>query len=75
MYKTLEPLMIDYRKLRLRNQAGFRLTFMDEYIDELLTKERVCDIALPRLPTRAQLEDLDQLEPREPLISDDDEED
>ncbi|KAF3935977.1 hypothetical protein ABW20_dc0101416 [Dactylellina cionopaga] len=70
VYKTLEPLMSDYRKLRLRTQAGFRLTFVDEFIDDLLTKERVCDIALPRIPTRAQLEDLDELDAREPLVSD-----
>ncbi|EWC48101.1 pre-mRNA-splicing factor 38 [Drechslerella stenobrocha 248] len=61
VYKTLEPLMRDYRKLRLRTIAGFRLTFVDEFIDELLTKERVCDIALPRIPTRMQLEDTDEL--------------
>ncbi|EPS37884.1 hypothetical protein H072_8502 [Dactylellina haptotyla CBS 200.50] len=70
VYKTLEPLMADYRKLRLRTQAGFKLTFVDEFIDDLLTKERVCDIALPRMPTRAQLEDMDELEPRESLVSD-----
>ncbi|KAJ6260694.1 Pre-mRNA-splicing factor [Drechslerella dactyloides] len=70
VYKTLEPLMRDYRKLRLRTQSGYRLTYVDEFIDELLTKERVCDIALPRMPTRTQLEDLDELEPREPLVSD-----
>ncbi|KAF3902123.1 hypothetical protein ABW21_db0203955 [Orbilia brochopaga] len=70
VYKALEPLMRDYRKLRLRTQTGFRLTYVDEFIDELLTKERVCDIALPRMPTRTQLEDLDELEPREPLVSD-----
>ncbi|KAK6542652.1 U4/U6-U5 snRNP complex subunit prp38 [Orbilia ellipsospora] len=75
VYKTLEPLMTDYRKLRLRTQAGFRLTYVDEFIDDLLTKERVCDIALPRMPTRAQLEDMDELDPREPLVSDVDESD
>ncbi|KAF3939759.1 hypothetical protein ABW19_dt0209340 [Dactylella cylindrospora] len=70
VFKTLEPLMSDYRKLRLRTQSGFRLTYVDEFIDDLLTKERVCDIALPRIPTRAQLEDMDELEPRDPLVSD-----
>jgi pre-mRNA-splicing factor 38A len=67
--------MTDYRKLRLRTQAGFRLTYVDEFIDDLLTKERVCDIALPRISSRAQLEDLDELEPREPLVSDIEEDD
>jgi len=68
IFGTLEPLLGDYRKLKLRGQAGFRLTYMDEFIDDLLTKERVCDIALPRIPTRAQLEDLDELEPRESTL-------
>ena len=56
--------MGDFRKLKYRSQAGFTLTYMDEFIDSLLVKERVCDIALPRIPTRAQLEDLDELDPR-----------
>ncbi|KAI5796298.1 PRP38 family-domain-containing protein [Peziza echinospora] len=64
IFKTLEPLLNDYRKLRVRSQAGFTLTYMDEFIDGLLVKERMCDVALPRIPTRAQLEDLDELEPR-----------
>ena len=68
IFKTLEPLLGDYRKLKLRGQAGFRLTYMDEFIDDLLAKDRVCDIALPRIPTRAQLEDLDELESRESAL-------
>lgn len=68
IFKALEPLMGDYRKLRYRGMQGFKLTYVDEFIDELLTKERVCDVALPRIPTRAQLEDLDELEPRESLL-------
>lgn len=67
-YQLLEPLLGDYRKLRLRSMAGVTLTFMDQFIDDLLHQERVCDIALPRLPKRLTLEDNDQLEPREPLI-------
>lgn len=68
IFKTLEPLLSDYRKLKYRSQAGFTLTYMDEFIDNLLTKDRVCDIALPRIPTRAQLEDLDELEPRQSAL-------
>ena len=45
---------------------------MDKYIDDLLTKERVCDIALPRISTQAQLEDMEELDAREPLVSDGD---
>lgn len=48
--------------------GGVTLTYMDQFIDDLLHEERVCDIALPRLPKRLTLEDAEQLEPREPLI-------
>lgn len=41
---------------------------MDEFIDELLTKERVCDIALPHIKTRAMLEDADELEARDSAL-------
>ncbi|KAI5837598.1 PRP38 family-domain-containing protein [Morchella snyderi] len=68
IFKTLEPLMTDYRKLRVRGMAGWRLTHMDEFIDDLLTKERVCDIALPHIKTRAMLEDADELEPRDSAL-------
>jgi len=68
IFKTLEPLMGDLRKLKVRGMGGWRLSYMDEFIDELLTQERVCDIALPRMMTRAMLEDTEELEPRESLL-------
>ncbi|OLL22043.1 Pre-mRNA-splicing factor 38A [Neolecta irregularis DAH-3] len=69
-FKILEPLLVDYRKLKVRANDGFQLTFMDQFIDDLLTQERVCDIALPRLPSRYQLEETEEIEPREsPLKS------
>ncbi|KAK9447393.1 PRP38 family-domain-containing protein [Limtongia smithiae] len=68
VYKLLEPLLADYRKLRMRGMQGFRLTHMDEFADSLLTEERVCDIALPRLPKRTVLEDMEELEPRESAL-------
>lgn len=37
---------------------------MDEYIDELLTQDRVCDTILPRLTQRYILEDSGELENR-----------
>jgi len=64
VYKTLEALLSDYRKLRRRTKTGFSLTFIDQFIDDLLTKERVCATSLWKLPSRQQLEDLDLLEPR-----------
>ena len=37
---------------------------MDEFIDELLHDERVCDIILPRIQKRQVLEETEQLDPR-----------
>lgn len=34
---------------------------MDEFIDRLLTEERVCDIILPRIMARHTLEELEEL--------------
>ena len=65
VYKYLEPLYIDYRKMkRLNKNAKYELTYMDEFIDELLHGDRVCDIALPRIQKRSILEELNQLEVR-----------
>ncbi|KAK9370686.1 PRP38 family-domain-containing protein [Lipomyces kononenkoae] len=68
VYKLLEPLLADYGKLKLRNMNGFRLIHIDEFVDMLLTEERVCDIALPRLPKRIVLEDMEELEPRDSAL-------
>jgi pre-mRNA-splicing factor 38A len=67
-YQILEPFLNDYRKLRERLQNGFSLTYMDEYVDSLLRGERVCETALPRIPTRFALEESDALEPRVSLL-------
>ncbi|KAL4788640.1 PRP38 family-domain-containing protein [Aspergillus varians] len=65
VYKTLEPLLLDYRKLKRRVRDSFVLTYMDQFIDDLLTKDRMCGTSLWKLPPRQQLEDLDMLEVRE----------
>ena len=70
IYKTLEPLFEDYRKLKRRTKDGFRLTYVDQFVDDLLTKDRVCATSLWKLPTRAMLEDLDLLDPRESPLGD-----
>ena len=67
-YRILEPFLNDYRKLRHRSQTGFTLTYIDEYVDSLLHNERVCDIALPRIPIRFALEETEELEPRVSLL-------
>lgn len=53
IYKKLEPLMKDHRKIIYRDNTGkYSLTFVDEVIDSLLNKERVFDIILPHLTKR-----------------------
>ncbi|RYP75229.1 hypothetical protein DL771_002554 [Monosporascus sp. 5C6A] len=82
VYRALEPLLEDRRKLRRRGRAGTSLTFVDEFVDDLLTKDRVCATSLWQMPRREILEDLDLLEPRvsplgdiEDLLADEEEED
>ncbi|KAI8645130.1 Pre-mRNA-splicing factor 38 [Parasitella parasitica] len=71
IYQYLEPLLNDYRKLRVRAGDGYSLTNMDSFIDSLFQKERVCDIILPRISSRYVLEQNDELEPRESALEDD----
>ncbi|CAH1101472.1 unnamed protein product [Psylliodes chrysocephalus] len=71
-YKYLEPLYNDNRKLRRQNrQAQFELVHMDEFIDELLRDERVCDVILPRVQKRAVLEENNELEGKVSALEDD----
>ncbi|GMK53965.1 hypothetical protein CspeluHIS016_0105510 [Cutaneotrichosporon spelunceum] len=70
VFEILEPLMKDYRKLRYRQVGGYTLTTFDEFVDELLTQDRVCDIILPRLTQRAVLEETEGLAPRKSLLED-----
>lgn len=65
VYRTLEPLLVDYRRLRRRTRdGGCRVVWVDGFVDELLTKDRVCGTALRKLPSRQVLEDLEQLDVR-----------
>ena len=49
-YKYLEPLLNDFRKIRTQDRDGkYHLSHMDEFVDQLLREERVCDVQLPRL--------------------------
>ncbi|KAJ0734468.1 putative pre-mRNA-splicing factor 38 [Helianthus annuus] len=75
VYRYLEPLYNDYRKLRRKLADGhFALTHVDEVIDELLTKDYSCDIALPRIKKRLTIEAIGALEPRKSALEDDFEE-
>ncbi|XP_068095076.1 pre-mRNA-splicing factor 38A [Hyperolius riggenbachi] len=71
-YKYLEPLYNDYRKVKTQNRNGeFELMHVDEFIDQLLHEERVCDIILPRLQKRFVLEETEQLDPRVSALEED----
>ncbi|XP_002738320.1 pre-mRNA-splicing factor 38A-like [Saccoglossus kowalevskii] len=71
-FKYLEPLYNDYRKIKIMNRSGkYELSHVDEFIDELLHEERLCDIILPRIQKRYVLEDTNQLEPRISALEDD----
>ena len=73
VFKTLEPFLADRRKLRRKGRAGTQLTFVDDFVDDLLTKSRVCATSLWKLPQREDLEDLGKLEPRTSALGDIDE--
>ncbi|GJQ15651.1 hypothetical protein GpartN1_g7442.t1 [Galdieria partita] len=64
VYRWLEPLYEDFRKLRIRRENNYDLIHVDEWVDELLLKEDVCDIKLPRLPNRNVLMEDRLLGPR-----------
>ncbi|TWW58404.1 Pre-mRNA-splicing factor 38A [Takifugu flavidus] len=71
-YKYLEPLYNDYRKVKTQNRNGeFELMHVDEFIDELLHSERMCDIILPRLQKRHVLEETEMLDPRISALEED----
>ncbi|KAK3310768.1 PRP38 family-domain-containing protein [Chaetomium strumarium] len=64
VYARLEPFLEDRRKLRRKGRNGTSLTYMDEFVDDLLTKDRVCATSLWKMRKRDILEDLEILEPR-----------
>jgi len=71
-YKYLEPLLNDYRKIRTQKRDGnFELSHMDEFIDQCLHDERVCDVQLPRIQKREILEENNELEPRVSVLEGD----
>lgn len=70
IYTTLEPLLSDLRRLKRRTREGFRMSYIDEFVDELLTSARVCATQLWPLRPRLLLEDEDKLEPRVSPLAD-----
>nr|CAG4649699.1 EOG090X0DXI [Scapholeberis mucronata] len=72
IYKYLEPLYNDYRKIRIQNKDGnFELLYMDDFIDHLLRDERYCDVILPRIQKRQVLEEANEIEPRISALEED----
>lgn len=68
IYTHLEPLYNDYRTIIMRNVQGFSTSHMDEFVDDLLHEELVCDITLPHLIKRIKMEEMKLLPPRESLL-------
>jgi pre-mRNA-splicing factor 38A len=68
VYRYLEPLLNDYRKIRVREGVGWRLTNMDEFADRLLREPYCFDLALPHLPKRSVLEEQRRLRPRRSIL-------
>ncbi|KAI2807872.1 Pre-mRNA-splicing factor 38A [Blomia tropicalis] len=72
VYKYLEPLYNDYRKLRRMGKMGtFDLIYMDEFVDILLREDRVFDVILPRLTKRFVHVENGELPKRVSLIDED----
>ena len=72
IYKYLEPLYNDYRKLRRMGKMGtFDIIHMDEFIDILLRDDRVFDVILPRILKRRVHEENQELVPRVSLLDED----
>jgi len=71
IYHYLEPLLLDWRKIRYRGTDGkYSITHVDDMIDKLLTEERFFDVILPRIPTRLMLEQQGKLAPRKSQLED-----
>jgi len=71
IYTKLEPLLRDYRKVRIMDRAHkFSVIHMDELIDNLLREERYFDVILPRLTKRIVLEENRDIEPYKSELED-----
>lgn len=84
VYVIFDEYLSDYRKLRVKLKSPtftdsmipihYALTYVDVWIDDLLTKERVVDIILPRLVARQILVDRGVIAPRKYLVDSDEDE-
>lgn len=70
VYFYLEPLLSDYRKLIIRDNEGkFNTTTVDQFIYDLLTKEIVCNVTLPKVTKRIVLEENEKLGKYKSILS------
>jgi pre-mRNA-splicing factor 38A len=66
VYELLEPMLADYRKIRIRNADGtFGIVHIDQVIDCLLQESFYLSISLPRLTPRFALENAGKIGSRE----------
>jgi len=80
IYNIFDKHAQDYRKLRFKLKTPqfnavqqpiyYKLGYMDEFIDDLLTQERVVDLILPRLIPRLSLVERGLVAPRQYFIDD-----
>lgn len=74
VYNKLDSYYEDFRKLRVKLKSpefdskkmpiNFKLTYMDQWVDNLLSQERVVDIILPRMISRQLLIQKGEVQPR-----------
>ncbi|KEG02261.1 pre-mRNA-splicing factor 38A, putative [Plasmodium vinckei vinckei] len=63
IYKNIEPILFDYRKIRLRLQDGsFQKIYMDVFADNCLVFNNFLDVDFPALTKRMVLEENNLLE-------------
>lgn len=66
--KHTQPMPV--QRIIQMHSAGYYLTYIDEFVDQLLNEERVCDIIMPRIPKREILEENGEITPRQSRLLD-----
>ncbi len=64
IYRMLEPLLNDYRKVLVLHSGGWTISHVDEIIDGMLRNTHAFHMALPHLLKRITLEEKNVLKPR-----------
>ena len=53
---TVNEKVDERAEIKLKVDRAYKILFMDEFVERLLTTERLCDVTLPRLVVRWQYE-------------------